>query len=91
MREGVALLNRQRVHVGAKPDRLLAGLAALQGADHAGGRQAAMDLDTPRGQLVGHDLRRARLLEGGLGMAMNIAADGRQLGRQAGEAVGGDV
>ena len=31
-------------------------------------------------QLVGHDLRGALLLEGGFGMAMDVAADGGQLG-----------
>ena len=44
-----------------------------------------------RGELVGDDLRGARLLEGGLGMAMDVAADGGQLGRQAGETVRGDM
>ena len=50
-----------------------------------------MDLDAPRGELVGHDLRGARLLEGGLGMAMDVASDGGKLGCEAGETVGGDV
>ena len=31
------------------------------------------------------------LLEGGFGMAMDVAADGGQLGREAGETVGRDV
>jgi hypothetical protein len=33
-----------------------------------------MDLDAPGGELVGDDLGGASLLEGGLGMAMDIAA-----------------
>jgi hypothetical protein len=47
-----------------------------------------MDLDPPALQLVGHDLRGARLLERGLGMAMDVAADGGEFGSQAGELAG---
>ena len=67
------------------------GRLPFERADHAGGGEPAMDLDAPRGELVGDDLRGARLLEGGLGMAMDVAADVGQLGREAGEAVRGDV
>jgi hypothetical protein len=89
--EVVLFLQVQRVHVGAQADRLLAGPRALEGADHTGGGEAAMNLDAPRGELVGNDLRRARLLEGGLGMTMDVAADGGQLGGEAGQTVGSYV
>ena len=89
--ELVLFLQVQRIHVGAQADRLLPRPRALEGADHAGGGEPAMDLDAPRGELVGDDLRGARLLEGSLGMAMDVAADGGQLGRQAGQTIGRDM
>jgi len=72
----------------AKPDRLLAGPLALQGADDAGLGQPAMNFDAPGLQLVGHDLRGALLFEGGLGMAMDVAADGGQAGVVGGQEIG---
>ena len=89
--EFVLLLQVQRIHVGAQADRLLPRLPALQGADHAGGGEPAMDLDAPRLQLVGDDLRGPLLLEGRLGMAMDVAADGGEFGSQAGELGRGDM
>ena len=86
--ELVLLLQVQRIHVGAQTDGLLARPLALQRADHAGRGQPTMDLDSPRLQLVGHDLRGPLLLEGGLGMAMDVAADGGELGRGGGEEIG---
>src|ERR1043165_8991090 len=86
--EVVLLLEMQRIHVGAETDRLLARPLALQGADHAGGGQPAMNLDAPGLQLVCHDLGSALFLEGGLGMAMDVAADGGELGGGTGEEVG---
>mgnify|MGYP003326132312 CR=1 FL=1 len=87
VREVVLLLQVQRVHVGAQADRLLAGPAALQRADHARGGEAAMDLDAPALQPGGDDLGGAPLLEGGLGMAMDVAADRGQVGLIGGELV----
>ena len=45
--EVVLFLQVQRIHVGAQPDRLLAGAPALERADHAGLGQPAMNLDAP--------------------------------------------
>src|SRR5262249_32139134 len=86
--EVVLLLQMQGVHVGAQTDRLLAGPLALQGADHAGLAQPAMDLDAPRSEPVGDDLGGPLLLEGGLGMAMDIAADGGEIGLLGGQEMG---
>ncbi len=80
MLELVLLLQVQRIHVGAQTDRLLARPLALQGADDAGLGQPAMDFDAPGLQFVGHDLRRPLLLEGGLGMTVDVAADGGEAG-----------
>jgi hypothetical protein len=65
----------QRVHVGAQADRLLARPRSLERADHPGSGEPTVDLDAPRLQLVGDDLRGALLLEGGLGMAVSSAAE----------------
>ena len=86
--EIVLLLQVQRVHVGAQADRLLARPLALQGADDAGLGQPAMDLDAPGRKPVGHDLGGALLLEGGLRMAMDVAADGGEIGLVGGEEIG---
>ena len=42
-------------------------------------------------ELVGHDLRGALLLEGGFGMAMDVAADGGELGVIAGKQIGREL
>ena len=52
----VGFLHRQRVHVGAQADRLLA-VAGTQHADHAGAADAAMHLDPPFGKLRGDHVR----------------------------------
>ena len=88
--EVVLFLQVQRIHVGAQADRLLAGTLALQGADNSGLGQPAMHLDAPALQLLGHDLRGALFLEGGLGMAMDVAADGGQLSVIASKKIGGE-
>jgi hypothetical protein len=74
--ERVLLLEMERIHVGAQPDRLLAGLVALERADHAGCREPTVDLEAPGLELLGHDLGRSYFLECRLGMAMDVAADG---------------
>jgi hypothetical protein len=86
--ELVLLLQVQRIHVGAQANGLLARPVALQRAHHPGRGQTTMDLDAPGLQLVCHDLRGALFLEGGLGMAMDVAADGSELGGGAGEEIG---
>ena len=50
-----------------------------------------MDLDAPGFELVGHDLRGADLLEGRLGVTMDVASDGGQVGGLGGQQVGGDA
>jgi hypothetical protein len=86
--EVVLLLQVQRIHVGAQADRLLARPIALQRADHAGRGEATMHLDAPRGELVGHDLGRPLLLEGGFGMTVDVTTDGGEVGQVRGEKVG---
>jgi hypothetical protein len=49
--ELVALCDRQRIHVGAQPDRTQPAAAAHH-ADHAGAADAAMGLDAERLQMA---------------------------------------
>ena len=70
-RQSAVLFHRQRVHVGAQPDRAL----ALEDADHAGAAEPAMHLDAPLRQLVGDDAGGADLLKTDLGMGVQIAPD----------------
>jgi len=86
--EVVLLLQVQRIHVGAQPDRLLARPVALQGADDAGRGEAAMHLEAPGGELVGHDLRCPLLLERGFGMAVDVATNDGEIGQVVGEKIG---
>ncbi len=75
MVEGVALVHRQRIHVGAQADchRIVAD---PDGADHAGLADAGGDLDAPFLELLGDDAAGALLLEAQLGVGMDVAADG---------------
>jgi hypothetical protein len=77
--ERVELLDRQRVHVGAQADHALrrAAVAAVHDADHRGAREAAVNLDAPRAELLGHQVGRELLLEAELGMRMDAAAQRR--------------
>src|SRR6185437_15231014 len=70
MREAVRLQDRQRIHVGAKPDRARR-VARLQHADHAGLADAPMHFDAEAGG--------AFLVESELRMRVEIAAPRRQL------------
>jgi len=47
-----------------------------------------MHLEAPRGELVGHDLRGPLLLEGGLGMTVDVTTDGSEIGQVVGEKIG---
>ena len=77
--------DRQRIHVGAHRDDL-AGLAALQHAEHAGDADAGAHLvELQRAQLVGDQLGRALLAKSELGVTVQIAADLDQRGRQLGD------
>jgi hypothetical protein len=68
----VLLLHGKRVHVGAHHQRgAVAG--AAQVADHARHRHAGRHLVSGRPQPLGHDPRRAMLLEPQLGVAMEVA------------------
>ena len=89
--ELVLLLQMQRVHVGAQPDRLLSRPVALQGSHDAGRGQAAMYFETPGFELLCHDLGGPDLLEGGLGMTMDVASDGGQLGGLGSQHLGGEA
>ncbi len=77
MGERVALLDRQRIHVGAEADA--AGrVAAPDGADDAGLGEAAMHLAAELLELGGDEVGRAALLESELGMGVDVAAEARQ-------------
>ncbi|KAG0772841.1 hypothetical protein G6F21_014420 [Rhizopus arrhizus] len=73
--EVVILGHGQGVHVGAQPDHApaVAALAANH-AHHAGLAQPRVDFQAPFTQAFGHQVRRARLLEGQFGMGMDIPA-----------------
>ena len=73
--KGVALLHRQRVHVGAQPDGA-AGRARLDATHHAGGTQAAVDGNAPVGQLLRNDVGGAQLLETQFRVGVDITAQG---------------
>ena len=68
-------LHRQRVHVGAQANALATAAFALEHADHAGAAEAAMYLDAPLGQFVGHDAGRPDFLEADFGMGVQVPAD----------------
>ncbi len=72
------LVDRQRIHVGAQAQALRA-LAAHQRADHAGAADAALDRVAPAFELVGHQRGGAVLLEGQLGVAVDVAAQADEL------------
>src|SRR5216683_2445318 len=72
------LFHRQRVHVGAQANALAAAAFALEDADHAGAAKAAMHVDAPLRQLVGHDAGCPDFLEADFGMGVQIPADRRE-------------
>jgi hypothetical protein len=79
MLEGVGLLDRQRVHVGAQADR--AGRTAVaQHADHPGAADAAMHLDAEGLEALRDQPGRAALGEAELRMGVDVAAPGGELG-----------
>ena len=84
-------LDRQRVHVGAKPDHpdlALAGLLALDDADDAGLAEAGGDLVAAEfAQAIGDECRSAMDFIEQLGIFMDIAAPGLNIGLQIGDAV----
>jgi hypothetical protein len=76
VREGVCLLDRQRIHVGTQPDRARR-VADLEPADEAGLADAAMDLAAEGLELLGDEVGGALLLEAQLRMRMDVAPPGR--------------
>ena len=79
MRQAGCLLHRQRVHVGAQADRVLA-VAVAQNADDAGLADAAMHLDPPFLQLARDELRGAVLGHAEFRMRVDIAPDVGEFG-----------
>ena len=82
VRHLVRLEDRQRVHVGAQPDRDRP-IALAQHADHAGPADAAMHLDAERLELLRHDVGGAVLGEPDLRMRMEVAPLRGQIGMVA--------
>src|SRR5271169_205023 len=74
------LLDVERVEIRPQPDRALAGPGALERADDAGPGDPLGDLDSPGPEVLGDNGGGAPLLEAGLRMAMNVAADGDEFG-----------
>ena len=68
----VRLEDRQRVHVGAKPDAVRR-IAGAQHADDAGLADIAMHFAAELGEFCRDRRRRALLLETDLGMGMEVA------------------
>ena len=86
VRKIVALLDRQRIHVGAQADRTVAA-AVLDDADHAGGAHAAMNRDAPFGQLGGYLVGGAVLGETQFRMCVQVAPHGGDCSCGAGDGV----
>ena len=92
VRQSGRLLDRKRVHVGAKPDHLdiavAGGLASLDDADHAGPAKPGYDLVAAEfPEPLGHESRGAALLIAEFRMFMDIAAPSLDFGLQVGRAV----
>ena len=86
------LLDRQRIHIGAKPDHLdvaIAGrLAALDDADDAGAAKAGGNLvATEFPQTLRHECCGAMHVVQQFGMLMDIPAPGLDIGLQIGDTV----
>src|SRR5205085_7359547 len=78
VREAVFLLDRQRIHVGAQPDR--AGrVAEPEAPDDAGASDPAMHLDTEGLQRIRDELGGPPLLEAELRVRVDAVAPGLQL------------
>src|ERR1051326_2597375 len=87
MREPVLLVDVESIHVGAKTDGPVAWLVALQRPDDAGAGKAAMDLDAELGEALGDERGGAMLVEGGLGVGVDVAAPPGQICVVVGNAV----
>ena len=76
--ELVQLLDRQRVHIGAQPDRRWR-VAALDGADDAGAGKPTMDFAAKFNELCRDQISGAALGKSQFGMSMDVMPDLRQL------------
>ena len=75
--EIVQFLDRQRVHIGAQPDRTRR-IAVANGADHPGASEAAVNLAPELGEPGRDEVSGALLGKSELRMGMNIASDSGQ-------------
>ena len=73
MVEAVLLVKVERIHIGSDRDGARTRSRSLEGPDHAGAREATVDLDAELFEALRHHIRGALLLEGGLGVRMNVA------------------
>ena len=78
VRQARGLLDKQGVHVGPQADAAAPLPLAPQRADDTRLAEAAMDLDAEVRQEGGNQVARAGLLEGGLGMAVDVTAQRRE-------------
>jgi hypothetical protein len=72
VRKAVCFLDRQRVHVGAQPQRFPVG-TVFEHADDARFSDAAVHLDAERLELRRDEIRGALLLEAELGVRVQVA------------------
>ena len=79
MRKGIALLHRQRIHVGAQADRARAA-AGAQHPDDAGAPDPAMRFDAERLEPGGNELGGAVLGKGQLRVGVDVLAEGGKMG-----------
>ncbi len=85
--EAGRLGDRQRVHIGAEPDRALAGAVAQRG-DHAGAADAGGDLVAPAGQQLGDKRAGRDFLAAELGRGVETAAQRDEIVDAAGSGNG---
>jgi hypothetical protein len=81
-----SLVDRKRVHVGAKPDHPVRR-AMAQHADHARSRNAFVHFEPELLQCGGHEPRGAAFLEGQFGMGMQVAPEGHEVWNEVGDFV----
>jgi hypothetical protein len=67
-------MNRQRIHIGAKPDDR--PIAIDESPDDASRRKSAMDIETPLIKPIRYQIGRLMLLIGKLGVSVNSMAPG---------------
>jgi hypothetical protein len=85
--EIVALLDRQRVHVGAQCNCATARRRSVECSDHAGSGKAALDCDAKGLEQLRNQLRGPVFLEGDLGTGMNTPTPFGHLGMKFGDPI----